>query len=46
MVAALSSLEERTMIHNEESPAILYEQLFIDPSKLTPFQHRQLEYQK
>lgn len=37
---------ENTYMLDEETPQMLYEALFIDPSKLTPYQHAQLEYQR
>lgn len=50
MVAALEALEaqdrkgpkpatEEVSLYDEETPQMLYEALFIDPSKLTPYQH-------
>ena len=38
--------EEIQSLYDEETPQMLYEALFIDPSKLTPYQHAQLEYQR
>lgn len=38
------SAEEDPVMFDEETPQMLYEALFIDPSKLTPYQHAQLEY--
>jgi hypothetical protein len=38
--------EEDALLLDEETPQMLYEALFIDPSKLTPYQHAQLEYQR
>lgn len=37
---------EDAALFDEETPQMLYEALFIDPSKLTPYQHAQLEYQR
>ena len=39
-----SSKKQDDIIYDEETPQMLYEALFIDPSKLTPYQHAQLEY--
>ena len=38
MVAAISSLEKQSKVEKDESTSQLYEALFIDPSKLTPYQ--------
>jgi len=38
MVAAISALEKQSKVEKEESASSLYEALFIDPSKLTPYQ--------
>jgi len=38
MIAALENLEKDMAVQKEETPSILYEALFIDPSKLTPYQ--------
>ena len=43
--SSASSVENAYML-DEETPQMLYEALFIDPSKLTPYQHAQLEYQR
>jgi hypothetical protein len=42
--ASSTSSVENAYILDEETPQMLYEALFIDPSKLTPYQHAQLEY--
>jgi hypothetical protein len=34
-----SSSDDQLMMMDEETPQMLYEALFIDPSKLTPYQH-------
>ena len=39
-----TSPEDILMLDDEETPQMLYQALFIDPSKLTPYQHAQLEY--
>ncbi len=44
MIAAIQALEEISTSHKEDPAMSLYETLFIDPKKLTPFQQRQLEY--
>jgi hypothetical protein len=41
-IAGASAADDIMM--DEETPQMLYEALFIDPSKLTPYQHAQLEY--
>ncbi len=46
MIAALENLEKDMAVQKEETPSILYEALFIDPSKLTPYQQLQLEEQQ
>jgi hypothetical protein len=38
MIAALEILEKDLQFKREESPSVLYDALFIDPSKLTPYQ--------
>ena len=38
MIAALELLEKDTTLKRDETPSIMYEAIFIDPSKLTPFQ--------
>jgi hypothetical protein len=43
--SSASSVENAYML-DEETTQMLYEALFIDPSKLTPYQHAQLEYQR
>ena len=46
MMGALDMLEkhdkvtdDQIIMMDEETPQMLYEALFIDPSKLTPYQH-------
>jgi hypothetical protein len=46
MMSALDMLEkhdkatdDQILMMDEETPQMLYEALFIDPSKLTPYQH-------
>ncbi|CDW90352.1 UNKNOWN [Stylonychia lemnae] len=46
MIAALELLEQDQPNLRDESPSQLYEVLFIDPSKLTPYQYSQLEQQR
>jgi hypothetical protein len=38
MIAALEGLEKDFSNKRDETPSMLYEALFIDPSKLTPYQ--------
>ena len=37
MIAALEKLDKNTLLEKEDTPEFLYSQLFIDPTKLTPF---------
>ena len=37
MIAALEVLEKDVLLKRDESPSTLYDALFIDPSKLTPY---------
>lgn len=38
MIAALELLEKDSTLKRDETPLLMYEAIFIDPSKLTPFQ--------
>lgn len=38
MIAALEALESLSENKKDELPAVLYDALFIDPTKLTPYQ--------
>jgi hypothetical protein len=38
MIAALEILEKDIQYKREENSSVLYDALFIDPSKLTPYQ--------
>ena len=38
MIAAIQVLEKEADLKREETPQMLYEVLFIDPSQLTPYQ--------
>jgi len=37
MISALEELEKNTLLNMEDTPSYLYDQIFIDPTKLTPF---------
>jgi hypothetical protein len=43
MISALEALEKISNCKKDEPPSVLYDALFIDPTKLTPYQESQLD---